>query len=81
MNRTTVADELLLDAQPQEVKDAIQRVYADAETLEDHWIRAQHDAFAIARQNIREWFRGNDDPDTCTVSQEKIDSLVGYIDT
>jgi protein-tyrosine-phosphatase len=78
MERATVADELLLSAQSQEVKDAMQRIYGDPK-LTDPYQQGFDSALHQARRNIRDWFknRGTGDP----MDQDDIDKLVAIIDT
>lgn len=72
----TLADEMLLAAQPQDVKDAIQRLHPDDVEIELLESRCREKIMCGVRRDIWKWFELNGE----ALPAEKISSLIAYID-
>lgn len=59
MNRPSIADQLLIEAQPQEVREAFRRLYGDEETraeeLDGYRRKIRTETLSECRDTIRTW--------------------------
>lgn len=85
MERATVADQLLLEAQSQDVKAAIFRIFGDPneivsythEEQQEYRRNIRHEAFSEARDTIRNWNAGQE-PEIC-LTPKSLEALINEI--